>query len=144
MIDAGLPLVQGLEIIATQQINKSFKRVITEIKETVESGSTLADALKKHPKVFDELYVNLVAAGEVGGILDTILSRLSVYMEKIEALKRKVKGAMLYPIIVLVVAIVVVSALLIFVIPTFKDMFAFLLRAFIKPRKDDCSLMLSS
>jgi len=123
MIDAGLPLVQGLEILSSQQTNKSFKHVLTSIKETVESGSTLADALKKHPKVFDELYVNLVAAGEVGGILDTILSRLSVYMEKIEALKKKVKGAMLYPIIVLVVAVVVICVLLIFVIPIFEKMF---------------------
>jgi type IV pilus assembly protein PilC len=124
MIDAGLPLVQGLEILASQQTNKSLKQVLTEIKETVESGSTFADALKKHPKVFDELYVNLVAAGEVGGILDTILNRLSVYMEKIELLKRKVKGAMLYPLIVMVVAVVVIAVLLIFVIPIFEKMFA--------------------
>jgi len=124
MIDAGLPLVQGLEILASQQANKSFKQVLIDIKETVEGGSTLADALKKHPKVFDELYVNLVAAGEVGGILDTILNRLSVYMEKIEALKKKVKGALLYPIIVVVVAVVVICVLLIFVIPIFEKMFS--------------------
>lgn len=124
MIDAGLPLVQGLEILSSQQTNKSLKQVLTNIKETVESGSTFADALGKHPKVFDELYVNLVAAGEVGGILDTILNRLSVYMEKIEVLKRKVKGAMLYPIIVMVVAVVVIAILLIFVIPIFEKMFA--------------------
>jgi len=124
MIDAGLPLVQGLEILAAQQVNKSFKRVLIDIKETVEGGSTLADSLKKHPKVFDELYVNLVAAGEVGGILDTILQRLAVNMEKIAALKRKVKGAMLYPSIVMTVAVGVVAVLLIFVIPIFATMFA--------------------
>lgn len=124
MIDAGLPLVQGIEILASQQTNKSFKTVLTDIKETVEGGSTLADALKRHPKVFDDLYVNLVAAGEVGGILDTILNRLSVHMEKTEILKRKVKGAMVYPIIVMVVAIVVIAVLLLFVIPIFEKMFA--------------------
>jgi type IV pilus assembly protein PilC len=124
MIDAGLPLVQGLEILAAQQVNKSFKRVITDIKETVEGGSTLADSLKKHPRVFDDLYVNLVAAGEVGGILDTILQRLAVQMEKLAALKRKVKGAMLYPAIVMTVAVGVVAVLLIFVIPIFAKMFA--------------------
>jgi len=124
MIDAGLPLVQGLEILAAQQVNKSFKRVLIDIKETVEGGSTLADSLKKHPKVFDELYVNLVAAGEVGGILDTILQRLAVSMEKIAALKRKVKGAMIYPAIVMTVAVGVVAVLLIFVIPIFATMFA--------------------
>lgn len=124
MIDAGLPLVQGLEILANQQVNKSFKRVLTDIKETVEGGSTLADALKRHPRVFDELYVNLVAAGEVGGILDTILQRLSIHLEKMEALRRKVKGAMIYPIIVLIVAVAAISALLIFVIPIFEKMFS--------------------
>ncbi|HPD60303.1 MAG TPA: type II secretion system F family protein [Thermodesulfobacteriota bacterium] len=124
MIDAGLPLIQGLEILAGQQVNKSFKRVLTDIKETVEGGSTLADSLKKHPRVFDELYVNLVAAGEVGGILDIILQRLAVHMEKIAALKRKIKGAMLYPIIVLTVAVGVVAVLLIFVIPIFAKMFS--------------------
>ena len=124
MIDAGLPLVQGLEILAAQQVNKSLKRILTDIKETVEGGSTLADALKKHPRVFDDLFVSLVAAGEVAGILDTILQRLAIYMEKIEALKRKVKGAMLYPIIVLVVAVAVIFVLLVFVIPIFEKMFA--------------------
>jgi len=124
MIDAGLPLVQGLEILAAQQVNKSFKRVLLDIKEAVEGGSTLADALRKHPRVFDDLYVNLVAAGEVSGILDTILQRLAIYMEKIAALKRKVKGAMLYPAIVMTVAVGVVAVLLIFVIPIFAKMFA--------------------
>lgn len=124
MIDAGLPLVQGIEILASQQTNKSFKQVLTDIRETVESGSTFADALKRHPKVFDELYVNLVAAGEVGGILDTILNRLSIHMEKAEALKKKVKGAMIYPTIVMVVAVGVITILLVFVIPIFAKMFA--------------------
>ena len=124
MIDAGLPLVQGLEILAAQQSNRSFKTVLLEVKESVESGSTFADALKRHPKVFDDLYVNLVAAGEIGGILDTILNRLSIHMEKVEALKKKVKGAMVYPIIVLVVAVGVVAILLLFVIPIFEDMFS--------------------
>jgi type IV pilus assembly protein PilC len=123
MIDAGLPLVQGIEILASQQTNKSLKQVLTDIKETVESGSTFADALKRHPKVFDDLYVNLVAAGEVGGILDTILNRLSVHMEKAEALKKKVKGAMIYPVIVMVVAVGVITILLVFVIPIFAKMF---------------------
>lgn len=124
MIDAGLPLVQGIEILASQQTNKSFKQVLTDIRETVEGGSTFADALKRHPKVFDELYVNLVAAGEVGGILDTILNRLSIHMEKAEALKKKVKGAMIYPAIVMVVATGVITILLVFVIPIFAKMFA--------------------
>lgn len=123
MINAGLPIVQGLEILSSQQTNKSFQKVITEIKESVESGTTLAEALKKHPKVFDDLYYNLVAAGEAGGILDTILNRLSVYMEKLESLKKKVKSAMFYPLIVMVIAVVVVAVLLIFVIPIFEKMF---------------------
>ncbi len=124
MIDAGLPLVQGLEILASQHPNRSFKSVLLDIKDTVETGSTFADALKRHPKVFDELYVNLVAAGEIGGILDTILNRLSIHMEKVQALKKKVKGAMVYPIVVLVVAVAVVTILLVFVIPIFKDLFS--------------------
>jgi len=123
MIDAGLPLVQGLEILAAQNENPQFKQVLREVKEKVESGSTFADALRDHPKVFDDLYVQLVQAGEVGGILDTILQRLAVYIEKAEALKRKVKGAMVYPSIVLVVALGVVTVLLLFVTPVFKDMF---------------------
>lgn len=124
MIDAGLPLVQGLEILASQQTNRSFRTVLLDVKETVEGGSTFADALKRHPKVFDELFVNLVAAGEIGGILDTILNRLAVHMEKVQALKKKVKGAMVYPVIVLVVAVAVVTILLVFVIPIFEKMFA--------------------
>ncbi|HPP81114.1 MAG TPA: type II secretion system F family protein, partial [Deltaproteobacteria bacterium] len=123
MISAGLPLVQCLDILSTQQPNPSFKKVLSQVKQDVESGSTFADALRKHPKVFDSLYVNLVAAGEVGGVLDTVLNRLAVYMEKNENLKNKIKSAMTYPIIVLCVAFGVVAVLMIFVIPTFSDMF---------------------
>jgi type IV pilus assembly protein PilC len=123
MIDAGLPLVQCLEILASQQENKTFKKILTSVKQTVEGGSTFADALKQHPKVFDNLYVNLVHAGETGGILDTILRRLAGFMEKAQALKRKVKGAMVYPAVVVTIAVSVVAVLLIFVIPVFKEMF---------------------
>jgi type IV pilus assembly protein PilC len=124
MIDAGLPLVQCLDILGTQQDNPTFKAVIREIKQDVEQGSTFADALRKHPKPFDALYVNLVQAGEIGGILDTILNRLAVYLEKADALARKVKGAMVYPTTVLVVAIAVVVLMLVKIIPTFEKMFA--------------------
>jgi type IV pilus assembly protein PilC len=124
MIDAGLPLVQCLNILAEQQPNPTFKAAIRDVKANVEQGSTFADALRKHPKPFDELYVNLVAAGEIGGILDTILNRLAVYLEKADALRRKVKGAMVYPSAVLVVAVGVVVLLLVKVIPTFEKMFA--------------------
>ena len=123
MIDAGLPLVQGLEIIATQADNREFRRVLMDVKIRVESGSTFADALAQHPKVFDELFVQLVRAGEIGGILDTILQRLGAYIEKNEKLKRRVKGAMVYPSIVLVVAVGVTIVLLMFVTPTFEKMF---------------------
>jgi type IV pilus assembly protein PilC len=124
MIDAGLPLVQCLEILFSQQDNKTFKRILKNIKEDVEEGSTFADALKKHPDVFDDLFVNLVAAGEIGGILDIILNRLAAYIEKAATLKRKVKGAMTYPIVVMVIAVMVVAVILIFVIPVFESMFA--------------------
>lgn len=124
MIDAGLPLIQGLDILAKQQTNKTFKTVITEIKNEVESGSTFADALRKHSKIFDGLFSNMVAAGEVGGILDVILNRLAAYMEKMMTLKKKVKSAMTYPIIVLLIAMLVVAVILIFVIPVFQKMFA--------------------
>ena len=123
MIDAGLPLVQGLEIIATQADNAEFRRVLTDVKVRVESGSTFADALANHPKAFDELFVQLVRAGEIGGILDTILQRLGAYIEKNEKLKRRVKGAMVYPSIVLAVAVGVTVVLLMFVTPTFEKMF---------------------
>ena len=123
MIDAGLPLVQCLDILANQMDNATFKKVVLAIKSKVESGSTFADALKDHPKVFDELFIQLCAAGEVGGILDTILNRLANYREKAEKLKRKVKGAMIYPIIVIVVAIGVTALLLLKVTPVFAKMF---------------------
>ncbi|HET7785175.1 MAG TPA: type II secretion system F family protein [Myxococcales bacterium] len=123
MIDAGLPLVQCLDILATQLDNLAFREVLTKVKVKVESGSTLADALSEHPKVFDTLYTQLVAAGEIGGILDTILNRLAQYIEKNEKLKSKVKGAMVYPSIVLIVAVGVTIVLLLFVTPTFEKMF---------------------
>jgi type IV pilus assembly protein PilC len=123
MIDAGLPLVQCLEILAGQQENKTFKKILTSVKNEVEGGSTFADALKGHPRVFDDLFVNLVHAGETGGILDTILRRLALFLEKSEALKRKVKGAMIYPAVVITIAVGVITLLLVFVIPVFKDMF---------------------
>ena len=124
MIDSGLPLVQCLDILAGQQQNSTFKQVLYKVKEDVESGSTFADALGKHPNAFDELYVNLVAAGEVGGILDTILNRLAAYIEKAMKLKKKVKGAMVYPTTIMAIAVIVVGVILIFVIPTFAKMFA--------------------
>jgi len=124
MIDAGLPLIQSLDILQSQQENKTFKKTLKEIKESVEEGSTLAEALGKYPKIFNELFVNMVAAGEAGGILDTILDRLSSYMEKTEKLKKQVKGAMTYPIIVLCIAFIVVGVILVFVIPVFEKMFA--------------------
>jgi type IV pilus assembly protein PilC len=123
MIDAGLPLVQCLDILAEQQPNKKFKESLKGVKSDVEQGSTFADALAKHPKIFDELYTNLVRAGEIGGILDTILNRLAVHLEKADALRRKVKGAMVYPVSVLVVAIGVLVLLLVKVIPVFEKMF---------------------
>ncbi len=124
MIDAGLPLVQCLDILANQQPNKTFKDILRDVKTSVEQGSTFADALRKHPKPYDSLYVNLVQAGEIGGILDTILNRLAVYLEKADALARKVKGAMVYPGTILVVAIGVIVLMLTQVIPTFEKMFS--------------------
>ena len=124
MIDAGLPLVQCLDILSRQQDNRTFQKILTQVKESVESGSTFADALKKHPKAFDELYVNLVAAGEVGGILDTILNRLAAYIEKALKLKKQVKSAMTYPTTIIGIAVVVIAVILIFVIPAFEKMFA--------------------
>ncbi|MDF1579394.1 MAG: type II secretion system F family protein [Desulfuromonadales bacterium] len=124
MIDAGLPLVQCLDILSSQQENKTFKKMLTQIKEDVESGSTFADALKKHPKGFDELYVNLIAAGEVGGILDTILNRLAAYIEKAQKLKKQVKSAMTYPITIISIAALVIIVIMVFVIPAFEKMFA--------------------
>ncbi len=124
MIDAGLPLVQCLEILQSQQDNPTFKEMLLQIKDDVESGSTFADALRKHPAAFDSLFVNLIAAGEIGGILDTILNRLAEYIEKSEKLKSKVKSAMVYPVSIIVVAIVITTGLLMFVIPIFAKMFA--------------------
>jgi type IV pilus assembly protein PilC len=123
MIDAGLPIVQALEILAAQMDNPEFRKILKAVKEKVETGSTFAEALGDHPKVFDSLYVQLVAAGEMGGILDTILNRLATYIEKAEKLKSKVKGAMVYPSIVMVVAVGCVAILLLFVTPTFEKMF---------------------
>ncbi|UCE84664.1 MAG: type II secretion system F family protein [Deltaproteobacteria bacterium] len=124
MIDAGLPLVQCLDLLSDQEPNQTFQEVLRAVKADVEQGSTFAEALRKHPKPFDALYVNLVQAGEIGGILDTILNRLAAYLEKADALKRKVKGAMTYPITVLVVALGVLALLLVKVIPVFEKMFA--------------------
>ena len=123
MIDAGLPLVQALEIIGTQADNAEFRRVLMAVKGRVESGSTFADALAEHPKVFDELFVQLTRAGEIGGILDTILNRLGAYLEKNDKMKRRLKGAMVYPSIVLSVAVLVTIVLLAYVTPTFEKMF---------------------
>jgi type IV pilus assembly protein PilC len=123
MINAGLPLIQCLELLEKQEQNKTFAKVIGAIKEDIEGGSTLTDALRKYPAIFDDLFVNLVAAGESGGILDVILQRLSGYMEKAMKLKSKVKGAMTYPASVLVISIGVVAVLLLKVIPVFQKMF---------------------
>ena len=123
MIDAGLPLVQCLDILAAQTPNKIFARILFQVKSSVEQGSTFSDALRRHPKVFDELYVNLVAAGEVGGILDTILNRLAIYIEKAVKLRQQVKSAMVYPIGIFVVAIGVIAVMLVKVIPTFENMY---------------------
>ncbi len=124
MIDSGLPLVQCLDILSSQQEKPAFKQILLKVKESVESGSTFADALAKHPKAFDELYVNLVAAGEIGGILDTILNRLAAYIEKAMKLKKQIKGAMVYPTTIMSIAVIVVGVILVFVIPTFAKMFA--------------------
>ncbi len=124
MIDAGLPLVQCLKILGDQQENPTFKTIIDDVRNEVEQGSTFADALSKHPKPFDSLFCNLVAAGEIGGILDTIMNRLAAYLEKADKLARKVKGAMVYPATVSVVAVAVIVVLLVKVIPTFEKMFA--------------------
>jgi type IV pilus assembly protein PilC len=123
MIDAGLPLVQCLDILSRQSLNKQFAATIGKIKTDVESGDTFADALRKHPKVFSDFFTNMVEAGEAGGILDTILSRLAVYMEKARALKGRVKSAMVYPAAIISIAILVVVFLMIFVIPVFAEMF---------------------
>jgi type IV pilus assembly protein PilC len=123
MINAGLPLVQALDILAKQSENKALKDVTRAVVFDVESGHTVADALRKHPKAFSDLYVNMVAAGEAGGILDTILMRLATFMEKNDALVRKVKGAMIYPGVIMSVAAIAIVVLLVFVIPVFEKMF---------------------
>ena len=123
MIDAGLPLVQSLDILAEQEENPTFKEILGHVKDDVESGMTFAAALKKHPKAFNDLYTNMIVAGEEAGTLDIILNRLATFIEKAEALRRKVKSALMYPMIVTFVAIVVVGILMVFVIPTFEKMF---------------------
>jgi type IV pilus assembly protein PilC len=123
MIDAGLPLVQGLEILEKQQSNATFKSALNEIRLDVEAGSTLADAMRKKPKIFDNLFTNMIEAGETGGILDTILSRLATFMEKSMALKKKIKGAMTYPAICLAISLLITAVILIFVVPVFSKMF---------------------
>ncbi len=124
MIDAGLPIIQCLDILYAQNDNKTFKKMLKDVKSNVESGQTLAEALKKYPKQFDDLFVNMIAAGEAGGILDMILRRLSAYLEKAAKLKSKIKGAMTYPLVTMVIAIVVVAIIMVFVIPVFEEMFS--------------------
>lgn len=123
MIDAGLPIVQGLEILGRQNPNPAMRKTLLDIKDKVSTGGTFADALGNHERVFDTLYVNMVAAGEAGGILDIILDRLAAYLEKMDKLKRQVKTAMIYPAVVIAAAVIVTSILLIFVIPTFAELF---------------------
>ena len=124
MIDAGLPLVQCLDILGSQTENQSLAKIVTQVRGDVESGSTFSDALKKHPKAFDNLYVNMVAAGEAGGILDTILQRLAAYMEKFAKIKKQIKSAMVYPSVILFVAVSVVALLMVVVVPMLGAMFA--------------------
>ena len=124
MIDAGLPLVQSLQILSKQQENPTFKRALLEIVNDVETGTTLADGMRKHPKCFDPLFANMIEAGEVGGILDTILGRLAQFKEKSMALQKKIKGAMTYPVICLFISILILAVILVFVIPVFQEMFA--------------------
>ncbi len=124
MLDAGLPLIQGLEMLSAQVENPTFKKVLKEVKEDVEQGKSFPDALKKHPKVFDNLYVNLIAAGEVAGIMANVMTRLAEYIEKAEALKHKVKAALKYPMIVTIVALLIIAGMMIYIIPTFKTIFS--------------------
>jgi type IV pilus assembly protein PilC len=123
MINAGLPLARSLDILARQSENKALRRVVEEVLYGVESGQSLAEAMAAHPRIFSDLYRNMVAAGEAGGILDTILLRLAAFMEKSDALRRKIKGALIYPLVILTVAVGAVIVLLLFVIPTFQEMF---------------------
>ena len=124
MIDAGLPLVQCLQILARQQSNPTFKKVLLAIQSDVETGTTLADSMRKHPKIFDNIYSNMIEAGELGGILDTILSRLATFKEKAMALQKRIKGAMTYPGICLAISLLILAVILIFVVPVFDKMFA--------------------
>ena len=124
MIDAGLPIIQCLDILYAQNDNKTFKKILKDVKSNVESGQTLAEAMRKYPRQFDDLFVNMISAGEAGGILDMILRRLSAYLEKAAKLKAKIKGGMTYPLVTIVIAIVVVAIIMIFVIPVFEDMFS--------------------
>ena len=124
MIDAGLPLVQSVDILSKQQENSTFKKVLLAIKNDIETGTTFADSMRKHPKVFDNLFSNMIEAGETGGILDTILNRLAVFMEKSMALQKKIKGAMTYPAICLAISALIMVVILVFVIPVFEEMFA--------------------
>jgi type IV pilus assembly protein PilC len=124
MIDAGLPLVQSIDILSKQQENTTFKKVLLTIKSDIETGTTFADAMRKHPKIFDSLYANMIEAGETGGILDTILGRLAAFIEKSMELKKKIKGAMTYPVICLAISILILVIILVFVIPVFQEMFA--------------------
>lgn len=123
MIDAGLPIVQCLEILGQQSENKLLRNTLTTVRKDVEGGCTLADSLRKHPKIFDDLYVNMVEAGEAGGILNTILNRIALFIEKANRLKKKVKGAMIYPCAIVGVAVIVVAVLMIFVIPVFAELY---------------------
>ncbi len=124
MIGAGLPMVQCLEILSTQTENKEFGKIISQVKESVQGGATLSEALARHPKIFDQLYTNMVEAGEVGGALDAILVRLAVYREKADRLIRKVKGAMVYPAVIVIVAVGVTFGMLTFIVPVFAKMFS--------------------
>ena len=124
MIDAGLPIIQCLEILHSQQENATFKKMLKEIKANVEGGQTFAETLSKYPKQFDDLFVNMIQAGEAGGILDIILRRLSVFLEKAAKLKAQIKGAMTYPIVTMIIAAIVVAVIMVFVIPVFEDMFS--------------------
>jgi type IV pilus assembly protein PilC len=133
MIDAGLPIVQSLDVLGQQTDNKVFKDALRTIKQDVEGGLTLAEALQKYPKAFDDLYVNMVAAGEAGGVLTTILNRIAVFMEKSAKLKKKVKGAMIYPATIIFVAVVVVTILLLYVIPVFAELYGGMGRALPAP-----------
>ena len=123
MIDAGLPIVQCLDILGEQSESKLLRNTVRTIRQDVEGGATLADALRKHPKIFDALYINMVEAGEAGGVLNTVLNRIALFIEKANKLKRKVKGAMIYPCAIIAVAVIVVSILLIFVIPVFAELY---------------------